>query len=113
VDGKKVDIYGVSNLEQDTLTVGIKIDNKSFRINIKKDKDLILNVRLNDRDFTFVYTESFQFFIPNDNFNLIVNFLQKSFRYVSYEKKEDGYVVKLGEQFLKGIVEIILFLEKT
>lgn len=115
INGKQVDIYGVSNLEEKRLKVGIKIDEKSLELLLKKDLDTPLSVGFNGiENITLKYSDGFKFFVPDEDFNLIMKLINRNFNHISYEKKQNGYILTIGEgeNFIKGIIELLMFLEK-
>ncbi len=111
---RKVNVYGLSNLDEGFLKIGLKVEGKdllihlytddSLRLKAETDSEEIVNLKYSDR--------SFQFFVSKDDFNLVFKLIQANFKFLTVKKVEDGYIVQLGENFLKSLIELLLLIEK-
>ncbi len=111
---RKVNVYGLSNLDEGFLKIGLKVNGKDLLIRLYTDDSLRLKVETDSEDIVNLkYSDSsFQFFVSKDDFNLVFKLIQANFKFLTVKKVEDGYIVQLGENFLKSLIELLLLIEK-
>ncbi len=111
IKGKEVDVFGISNIEKGTVRIGLEIEKETLIFKIYEKNGIFLEVENENREILLRYKEGFEYFIPNDNFNLIMKLLSNKFDFLNSSKIENGYTLKTREGFLKGIAELLIFLK--
>lgn len=111
---KKTNVYGLSNLDEGFLKIGLKVEGRDLLVRLYTDDSLKLKVEIDSGEIVNLkYSDSsFQFFVSKDDFNLVFKLMKTNFQFLTVKKVEDGYVVSLGENFLKSLIELLLLIEK-
>ena len=114
IGNRKVNVYGLSNLDEGFLKIGLKVEGRDLLVRLYTDDSLRLKVEIDSGEIVNLkYSDSsFQFFVSKDDFNLVFKLIQTNFKFLTVKKVEDGYIVLLGENFLKSLIELLLLIEK-
>ncbi len=99
-----VSVEGISTLEKDIFLISIKAGEKIFIIKLLEKDGLWLVYE--DINIKYV-SDSFEYFISNDSFEEIIKLVNEKYDFIDILKKKDGYKIKLKDQFLKGLLEIL------